>query len=226
MQSLVLVADEGQFTQVGAIEQLDDVALRHFHRLVEQRHQHNRRVLLVSLVPENRTVHLVAALFQQVADGVRDALAVFRVEAIQQFGDVILGEVRKFFPGIPPHPPSREVWLLLKTLFLIPLCVGARAWTRGCMRARLYISPRFSPRDAGVHNGDSAFSTRDAGVHNGDSPFSARDAGVHNGDSAFSARDAGVHNGTSVCGTFFSAIIPAFFSEDCSSPGQSVGRAR
>ena len=146
VQSLVLVADEGQFSQVGAIEQLDDVALRHFHRLVEQRHQHDCRVFLVGLVPENRAVHLVTALFQQVADGVRDALAVFRVEAVQQFGDVVLGEVRKFFAGLPPTPPIQGGLVIIKNFVFNSSMRGrARVDARVYARAVIYIPAFFAP---------------------------------------------------------------------------------
>ena len=105
VQALMLVTDVGQFAQVRAIKQLGDVALRDFHCLVEQRHQHDCGVFLVGPMLKSRAVHLVAALLQQVADGVRGSLAVFCVEAVKQFGDVILGEVRKFFADLPPTPP-------------------------------------------------------------------------------------------------------------------------
>ena len=96
-------------------------------------------------MPENRTVHLVAALFQQVAYGVGDALAVFRVEAVQQFADVLLGEVGKFFADLPPTPPIQGGLVIIKNFVFNSSMRGrARVDARVYARAVIYIPAFFA----------------------------------------------------------------------------------
>ena len=145
VQALMLVTDVGQFAQMRAVKQLGDVALRDFHCLVEQRHQHDCGVFLVGPMLKSRAVHLVAALLQQVTDGVRGALAVFRVEAVEQFGEVILGEVRKFFADLPPTPPIQGGMVIIKNFVFNSSMRGrARVDARVHARAVIYILTFFA----------------------------------------------------------------------------------
>ena len=145
IQAPMLVTDVGQFAQMRAVKQLGDVALWDFHCLVEQRHQHDCGVFFVGLMPENRAVHLVAALLQQVTDGVRGALAVFRVEAVEQFGEVILGEVGKFFADLPPTPPIQGGLVIIKNFVFNSSMRGrARVDARVYARAVIYIPAFFA----------------------------------------------------------------------------------
>ena len=94
-------------------------------------------------------------------------------------------------PSLPPHPhPSGWLDGLLNLLpeDLIPICVGApaRGSVRAWVRARLYISPDFSPLSGfstAEHSPLSGFSTAD------DSPLSEFSTTEHSPLSGFSTAD-------------------------------------